>query len=152
MRKAGGSLTIVLPSAMTKKHGIAAGARLWIAETHEGLLITFDDDEFQKLAKEVVRASSDYGQALSALCATTLTRTFVTEELRVRKAGGSLTIVLPSAMTKKHGIAASARLWISETHKGLLITFDDAEFQGLAKEVARASSDYRQALRALKPD
>lgn len=74
------------------------------------------------------------------------------EEVRVRKAGGSLTIVLPSAMAKKLGISAGAKLWISETHDGLLITHDDAEFQGIATEVLKANSDYRQALKALKPD
>ena len=74
------------------------------------------------------------------------------EEVRVRKAGGSLTIVLPSAMTKKLGIAAGARLWIAETHDGLIITQDDAGFQGLAEEVSKASSDYWQVLKALRPE
>lgn len=72
------------------------------------------------------------------------------EKVQVRKAGGSLTIVLPSAMTKRLGIAAGAHLWISETHKGLLITMNDAEFDGVAEEVAKTITEYRQALIQLK--
>lgn len=74
------------------------------------------------------------------------------EQVQVRKAGGSLTIVLPSGMAKRLGIVAGAKLWISDTDGGLLISQDDAEFQGLAEEVAKATSEYWQALKALKPE
>lgn len=72
------------------------------------------------------------------------------EKVQVRKAGGSLTIVLPSAMAKKLAISAGAQLWIAETHEGLLISTNDAEFRGVANAVAEAVTEHRQALIAFK--
>lgn len=73
------------------------------------------------------------------------------EKVQVRKAGGSLTIVLPSAMAKKLAIAAGAQLWIAETHEGLLLTINKDEFKGVAEAMAAAVTEHRRALIALRP-
>lgn len=74
----------------------------------------------------------------------------VIEEVRARKAGGSVTITLPIAMVKKLDIAAGDRLWVAEVGEGLLITTAEEQFGELAAQLRAGTVQYRQALLALE--
>lgn len=67
LRQYGGSLGAVLPKAMTDRLNLAAGDKVYVLETEQGILLTPFDPEFARVLEAEERISKQYQNALSEL-------------------------------------------------------------------------------------
>lgn len=67
LRQYGGSLGTTLPKAMTDRLNLAAGDKLYVVETEQGILLTPFDPEFARVLEAEERVSKQYQNALSEL-------------------------------------------------------------------------------------
>lgn len=73
----------------------------------------------------------------------------MTNEVTLRKAGGSVSATLPKAMADRFGLKAGDRVLAVETDRGILLTPHDLKVERALKVAAKAAKRYRNALRSL---
>lgn len=73
----------------------------------------------------------------------------MTRELKLRRAGGSVSATLPKEMTARLRLDAGDRVLAIETDSGILLTPFDPESERALKVAAAAAKKYRAALRQL---
>jgi len=71
------------------------------------------------------------------------------KDLRLRKAGGSVSATLPKDMVDRFHLAPGDRLLAIETDHGILLAPYDLETRRALETAARAAEQYRSALRKL---
>ena len=67
LRQYGGSLGTTLPKSMTDRLNLAAGDKVYVIETEQGILLTPFDPEFARVMEAEERISKRYQNALSEL-------------------------------------------------------------------------------------
>lgn len=67
LRQYGGSLGTTLPKAMTDRLNLAAGDRVYVVETEDGILITPHDPGFARAMEAGERITRKYADALREL-------------------------------------------------------------------------------------
>jgi len=70
-------------------------------------------------------------------------------EIKLRRAGGSISATLPKAMVEKLHLRAGDPVFVIETEDGILLTPYDPQFVSAMEVYARGARKYRQALREL---
>ncbi|MCP3963490.1 MAG: AbrB/MazE/SpoVT family DNA-binding domain-containing protein [bacterium] len=70
-------------------------------------------------------------------------------EIKLRRAGGSISATLPKAMAEKLHLQAGDPVFAIETDEGILLTPYDPHFGAAMKVYQRGARKYRQALREL---
>ncbi len=70
-------------------------------------------------------------------------------EIKLRRAGGSISATLPKAMAEKLHLQAGDPVFVIETGEGILLTPYDPHFGAAMKVYLRGARKYRQALREL---
>src|SRR6186997_3381598 len=74
---------------------------------------------------------------------------YVTKEVTLRQAGGSVSATLPKDMADRLHLEAGDRVLAVETDRGILLTPYDPEAERALKVAAKAAKKYRNALREL---
>lgn len=67
LRRYGGSVGTILPKAMTDRLNLAAGDKVYVVETEQGILLTPFDPDFARVMEAEERISKQYQNALSEL-------------------------------------------------------------------------------------
>lgn len=70
-------------------------------------------------------------------------------EVKLRKAGGSVTATLPKEVLERFQLKAGDRLFMVETGEGVLLTPYDPNFDRAMKAFEEVRRDYRNTLRKL---
>lgn len=70
-------------------------------------------------------------------------------EMRVRKVGNSLGLILPAEAARSLGVAAGDRLYLTQSPEGYRITAFDPDFERQVKAAKSIGKRYRNALRKL---
>lgn len=70
-------------------------------------------------------------------------------QIKLRRAGGSISATLPKAMAEKFHLEAGDPVFAIETADGILLTPYDPHFEAAMKVYTRGARKYRQALREL---
>ncbi len=73
----------------------------------------------------------------------------MTRELKLRKAGGSISATLPKDMAERLHLDAGDRVLAIETERGILLTPYDPDIEEGILIAAEVSGKYRNALREL---
>ena len=70
-------------------------------------------------------------------------------QIKLRRAGGSISATLPKAMTERLHLDAGDAVFAIETEEGILLTPFDPEFERALEVYKRGARKYRHALREL---
>jgi len=70
-------------------------------------------------------------------------------QIKLRRAGGSISATLPKAMTERLHVDAGDSVFAIETDEGILLTPYDPEFERSLEVYQRGARKYRHALREL---
>ena len=70
-------------------------------------------------------------------------------QIKLRRAGGSISATLPKAMAERLHLQAGDPIFAIETEEGILLTPNDPTFEAALKVYQRGARKYRQALREL---
>ena len=73
----------------------------------------------------------------------------MTREVKLRRAGGSVSATLPKDMADRLHLEAGDRVLAIETDRGILLTPYDPDTEQALKVAARAAKKHRSALRQL---
>jgi len=76
-------------------------------------------------------------------------RKAMTRELKLRRAGGSISATLPKDMAERLHLAAGDTVLAVETERGILLTPYDPEVEEALAIAGRVAGRYRSALREL---
>ena len=71
------------------------------------------------------------------------------KQMKIRRAGGSLSATLPKDMVDRLHLAAGDSVFLVETDRGLLLTPYDPAFEEALDVYRRGAQRYRNALREL---
>lgn len=70
-------------------------------------------------------------------------------QIKLRRAGGSISATLPKAMTERLHLEAGDAVFAVETAEGILLTPYDSDFEQALEIYRRGARKYRHALREL---
>ena len=70
-------------------------------------------------------------------------------EIKLRRAGGSISATLPKASTERFNLQAGDSVFAVETEDGILLTPYDPQFEATRKVYERGARKYRHALHEL---
>jgi putative addiction module antidote len=70
-------------------------------------------------------------------------------EMRVRKVGNSLGLILPAEAARSLGVAAGDRLFLTQSPQGYRLSAFDPDFDRQVKAAKSVGKRYRNALRKL---
>ena len=70
-------------------------------------------------------------------------------QIKLRRAGGSISATLPKAMTERLHVDAGDSVFAIETDEGILLTPYDPEFERSLEVYQHGARKYRHALREL---
>lgn len=71
------------------------------------------------------------------------------KEVKIRRAGGSLSVTLPKEIAERLQLEEGDRAFVTETPEGLLITPYDPEFSKAMDVYRKGARKYRDALKEL---
>lgn len=90
-----------------------------------------------------------YDDTLAAAVALICYSAYMTKEVTLRQAGGSVSATLPKDMADRLRLEAGDRVLAVETDRGILLTPYDPEAERALRVAAKAAKKYRNALREL---
>jgi putative addiction module antidote len=73
----------------------------------------------------------------------------MTKVITLRKAGGSISAILPKAMAERMNVGAGDKVFLVETDRGVLLTPYDPEFEDAVDAFEQVRKQYRNTLRKL---